>query len=189
MASAAGDTLPFMSKAPPMTITSFTSAAKSGSSLSASARLVMRPTAISVTSPGLAFTVSMMKRCAGRGSSGRSMVSGISISPRPFSPWMKVGQWPSLRAGSKVTPAPLATGAVICHSRFRKSALRVVISMGALPKTVVTPIRSISGWRCRNRSAMASSTPGSVSNITLCIMPSSICLKRHPSFRRRATET
>src|SRR5262245_27666565 len=55
------------------------------------------------------------------------------------------------------------------HSRFRKRALRVVVSIEALPNVVVMPTRSISGCRMRKSSAIASSTPGSVSNLTLCI--------------------
>ena len=45
------------------------------------------------------LTVSMMKRCAGRGSTGRSIASGTSILPSPSWPWIITGQSVGLRMG------------------------------------------------------------------------------------------
>jgi hypothetical protein len=48
--------------------------------------------------------------------------------------------------------------------------LRVVVSMSELPKIVVMASRSSAGLASMNSSAMASSMPGSVSKMILCVM-------------------
>ena len=101
-ASAAAVTLPSVIE-PPMITTSFTSGTMPGSLRTARAMLVSGPTGTSVSWPGMARTISMIRSGAKRVSAVHRE-AGSSMSPIPFSPVHELGGDEALGQGPRRAP-------------------------------------------------------------------------------------
>ena len=106
----------------------------------------------------------MRMTSAAGSSTGLILGAGNSMSPRPFMPW-EVAVTSLLLSGGR---APAATGISVrpAISTIR-NAFDTVRSRGTFPATAVIASIFNSGERMAKSKASASSTPGSVSMITL----------------------
>src|SRR5437773_3682625 len=147
--------------APPMTNRRRYFRGRSGSRLSATARLVRGPRATSVSSPGdsLASRTRASEACSG--AIGRRD-GGKWLSPRPSAPWDVA----STRAPRSDRSHPRKTGVAVGATPSTSStvqALATVRSRPTFPATTVIASTVVVAWAKASMMASASSTPGSVS--------------------------
>ena len=158
--SAAGVTLPVPSE-PPIIATRPSAPGSSGRSAASSAMFVSGPTGASSTGSSLRSRISASRSTACIGTTA-ALDSGTGAPPSPSVPCTTAASRPRGTTSGRAAPAATGTSSRPASASTR-SALRVVVSSGRLPATVVRASNSTSGLASASRMAIASSTPGSQS--------------------------
>ena len=91
-----------------------------------------------------------------------ALESGTGAPPSPSVPWTTAASRQRGTTSGRAAPAATGTSSRPASASTRR-ALRVVVSSGWLPATVVSASNSTSGLASASRMAIASSTPGSQS--------------------------
>ena len=159
--------MPLTKNAPARCTISWSLCLMDGSWRSARATLVADAMATTVTCPGNSFAFSTMKSAAVLPSTALSVGLAWFVLPKPSSPWTKSAMR-SFSPPMMLVRDPSTTGmSGRPNFSIRSSAFCVAILVRTLPNREVMPMTSTSGLRSASKMAQLSSTPGSVSMISL----------------------